>query len=117
MNGLVAYIAPLRKVSTQPLDCAAVSILPGFIRWGEGDPNAGDFRFDRRSSVELQNNVGTTEDATNARLEAFGGTYPGLEPQQDQNDAEIECSDQCYRQKKLTITIYLRQPKFSTYYG
>ena len=109
MNGLVAYMAPLRKVSTRPLDCAAVSILPGFIRWGEGDPSAGDFRFDRLSSVELQNNAGKTEDATNARLEAFGGTYPGLELQQDKNDTEIECLISATG-KKLTITTYLRRP-------
>ena len=60
-NGLVAYIAPLRKISTQPLDCVAVSILPGSIRWREGDLVTGDFPFDRLSFVELQNSAAKAE--------------------------------------------------------
>ena len=107
-NGLVAYIAPLRKISTQPLDCVAVSILPGSIRWREGDLGTGDFPFDRLSSVELQNSAAKTEDATNTKLQGFDRIYPGIEPQQDENDTEIECLISATG-KTLTIITYLRQ--------
>ena len=108
MNGLVAYIAPLRKISTRPSDCVAVNILPGSIRWGEGDLGTGGFPFDRLSSVELQNSAEKAEDATNGRLQIFDGTYPGLEPQQDEHNTEVECLISATG-KTLTIITYLRQ--------
>ena len=112
-NGLVAYIAPLSKILTRPSNCVAVSILPGFIRWGEGDLcerdlGERDFPFHRLSSVELQHSAANTDDTVDARLQGFGTTYPGLVPQQDKNDFEIECLISATG-KTLTLATYLRR--------
>lgn len=114
-NGFVTSIAPLRRILTQPLDCAAVSMLPGSIRWRVGDLDTGNFPSDSLSSVELQNSAEKTENTINTRLQRVRQGYPGLEPQQEENDAENRVSDQCYRQDIDNHNL-LTPARFSTYY-
>ena len=54
-------------------------------------------------------------DATNTSFQEFDTIYPGLERPQDENDAEIKLSDQCYRQN-IDNHDLLAPAEFSAYY-
>lgn len=141
MNGLVAYIAPLKKISTRPLDCAAVSFHTTWLHplGAKGTRAQGTFASTAGAlwncKITYRNDGGCYERKIRKHLAEH--IWDLSRSKIIRTTPRIECSDQCYRQKKnkkidnynlltpakildvLWLTGYRPSPRaaFSTYYA
>ncbi|RYP58918.1 hypothetical protein DL769_008751 [Monosporascus sp. CRB-8-3] len=85
-NGYVAFASPLRRMSTVPRECVAISIVPGVIRWGEDNAT-----FDK--ICEMATKMSPNAPSGKKLVEVFNREskkYLGLEPKIDESGLEIE---------------------------
>lgn len=85
-NGYVVFAAPLRRITTIPRECIAVSIIPGVIRWGEDKST-----FDRIR--ESRTFISPNQSSETGSVEVFDqemAKYLGLQPRMDESGLEVE---------------------------
>ena len=85
-NGYVAFASPLKKITTIPRECVAISIVPGVIRWGEDNAI-----FDK--ICETRAFMSPNQTSENRLVEVFDQEktqYLGLQPKTDDSSLEIE---------------------------
>ena len=85
-NGYVAFASPLKKITTIPRECVAISIVPGVIRWGEDNAIFDKIR-------ETRAFLSPNETSENTPVEVFDQErtqYIGLQPMTDTSSLETE---------------------------
>ncbi|KAL8784411.1 MAG: hypothetical protein Q9195_009056 [Heterodermia aff. obscurata] len=106
-NGLVAYSAPLAQISTAKRHSAAISIMPGMLRWG--DDKAPFDRIEEADAAEFPSSQSFYE--RTEHVEAFSnGAYLGLEARSSPEVANIETLISPSG-KTLMLTTYLTSTK------
>lgn len=102
-NGLVAYSAPLDRISTTKRQSSAISILPGYLRWA--NDHSPFHKLQEKNAAEFPSHRSFYESTQG--LEVFhNGTYAGLEALSNPEVVEIETLISSSG-KTLLLTTYL----------